>query len=137
MALQGADASHFAPSSFSAADPKLNPAPAPNPGPASARKYAGLTDALRTIVREEGVAGLYKGVVPSLFLTSHGAIQFAVYEWLKKVVSGSGLGGSSRQNGQAANPNPNPNGQPAWVSVLNGGAAKIVASTITYPYQVQ
>lgn len=26
--------------------------------------------------------------------------------------------------------------QPAWTSVVNGGASKIVASTITYPYQL-
>lgn len=32
-------------------------------------------DCLVTITREEGIAGLYKGVVPALFLTSHGAIQ--------------------------------------------------------------
>ena len=38
-------------------------------------KYTGMTDALRTIFREEGVAGLYKGIIPALFLTSHGAIQ--------------------------------------------------------------
>lgn len=32
-------------------------------------------DALQTIVREEGIAGLYKGLLPGLLLTSHGAIQ--------------------------------------------------------------
>ena len=42
--------------------------------------YRGFIDALTQIARAEGVAGLYKGLSPSLFLVSHGAIQFAAYE---------------------------------------------------------
>lgn len=41
----------------------------------SALRYAGLGDAVRTVLREEGVLGFYKGVVPALLLTSHGAVQ--------------------------------------------------------------
>ena len=44
----------------------------------SMKKYTGLTDAFRTILRQEGVAGLYKGLVPALLLTSHGAIQVII-----------------------------------------------------------
>lgn len=46
--------------------------------------YKSMTDAARTIVREEGVMALYKGAIPALMLTSHGGVQFAVYEFLKK-----------------------------------------------------
>eukprot|EP01036_Dinobryon_divergens_P036853 gene36853-48068_t len=84
------------------------------------KKYSGLLEGLRVIVREEGVSGLYKGLVPALLLTSHGAIQFATYESMK----------SYFQNYQRGNT------QPAWISVLLGGVSKIIASTITYPYQL-
>lgn len=46
--------------------------------------YTGIMDAAKTIVREEGVTALYKGAIPALFLTSHGGVQFTVYEYLKK-----------------------------------------------------
>jgi len=112
LALQGAASG---PGATAATAPATSTAAAA----AAEARYTGVGDALRTIVREEGVAGLYKGVVPALFLTSHGAIQFAVYEWLKAL---SAAGGDGQQ--------------PAWVSVVIGGTSKIVASTATYPYQV-
>ena len=42
--------------------------------------YAGFFDAMGRIARTEGFAGLYKGFAPSLFLVSHGAIQFTASE---------------------------------------------------------
>ncbi|XP_058227857.1 folate transporter 1, chloroplastic isoform X2 [Rhododendron vialii] len=50
------------------------------------RPYSGLYDAVRTILKEEGWSALYKGLVPGLFLVTHGAIQFTAYEELRKVV---------------------------------------------------
>ena len=47
--------------------------------------YTGMIDAVRTIIREEGgVKALYKGSGPALLLTSHGGVQFVVYEYLRK-----------------------------------------------------
>jgi solute carrier family 25 folate transporter 32 len=117
LALQGVTSGPGAGTGAGAATAATATAPATST--AAAARYTGVGDALRTIVSEEGVAGLYKGVVPALFLTSHGAIQFAVYEWLKAL---SAAGGDGQQ--------------PAWVSVVIGGTSKIVASTATYPYQV-
>jgi len=137
MALQGAELSSAAGTAAAGVGgggairgniscPPHNPTPTPTPTPTAAvsnSKYTGITNAMQTIVREEGILGLYKGVVPALFLTSHGAIQFAVYEWLKTMAT---LVQKRELNDQ----------QPAWVSIMIGGSAKIVASTITYPYQV-
>jgi solute carrier family 25 folate transporter 32 len=46
--------------------------------------YNNMVDAARTIVREEGFWALYKGAAPALLLTSHGGVQFVVYEFLRK-----------------------------------------------------
>jgi solute carrier family 25 folate transporter 32 len=84
------------------------------------KKYTGLVDAIKTTVQEEGVRGLYKGLFPALLLTSHGAIQFTLYERMKLAMAN--YTGRSEQT--------------AVVSAGIGGSSKIVASTITYPYQL-
>ncbi|KAM5546656.1 folate transporter 1, chloroplastic [Rosa sericea] len=94
------------------------------------RPYSGFYDALRTIMREEGFASLYKGLGPSLFLVSHGAIQFTAYEELRKVIvdlkskQGTSNSGSSD-------------------TVLNsldyaalGASSKVAAILLSYPFQV-
>jgi len=48
------------------------------------RPYNGMVDAFKTIARDEGPMALYKGTGPALLLTSHGGVQFVVYEYLKK-----------------------------------------------------
>lgn len=93
-------------------------------GVSTTRKpYKGFIDCLVTIAKEEGIRGLYKGIVPALLLTSHGAIQFASYEYLKT-------------NAEILRNKNSNEVQPAWVFLVIGAAAKIFASTVTYPYQV-
>lgn len=46
--------------------------------------YNGMIDAGKTIIREEGLWALYKGAGPALLLTSHGGVQFVVYEYLRE-----------------------------------------------------
>lgn len=84
------------------------------------------TDALRRIYKEEGFAGLYRGIVPALLLTSHGAIQFAVYEKLKTLTSEYADSNSTVAVMQES----------SFLPALTGGTSKVIASLITYPYQL-
>ncbi|GMN29306.1 hypothetical protein TIFTF001_002389 [Ficus carica] len=94
------------------------------------RPYSGFYDALRTIMREEGWIALYKGIVPGLFLVSHGAIQFTAYEELRKVL----VDFKSRKSTEKSRSSD---------SVLNsfdyaalGASSKIAAMLLSYPFQV-
>ncbi|KAF0852454.1 mitochondrial solute carrier family 25 (mitochondrial folate transporter) member 32 [Andalucia godoyi] len=77
-------------------------------------RYSGMTHAFKTIVREEGVAGLYRGIVPALFLVSHGSLQFMAYDELKRLFDAD-----------------------SHLSYFAAGvASKTFAMVITYPFQV-
>ncbi|KAJ6740009.1 hypothetical protein OIU79_000205 [Salix purpurea] len=95
------------------------------------RPYSGLYDAMKTIMREEGWRALYKGIVPSLFLVSHGAVQFTAYEELRKVI----VDFKAKQRKEDC--------KIADSQLLNsvdyailGGSSKIAAIILTYPFQV-
>ncbi|KAG5241157.1 folate transporter [Salix suchowensis] len=95
------------------------------------RPYSGLYDAVKTIMREEGWRALYKGIVPSLFLVSHGAVQFTAYEELRKVI----VDFKAKQRKEDC--------EIADTQLLNsvdyailGGSSKIAAIILTYPFQL-
>jgi solute carrier family 25 folate transporter 32 len=81
--------------------------------------------------KTEGVRGFYRGVGVSLIGNSHGAIQFAVYEPLKNIwrnhfndkFQSSTEEQQEEKMGNAA-------------TLVISGSAKIIAGTVTYPYQV-
>lgn len=81
--------------------------------------YRSVTDAFRRIVAEEGLSALYKGMIPALFLTTHGAFKFVAYESLKAMYQ--------RHFGPSMDIVP---------SLAIGAMSQAVASTTTYPYQV-
>ena len=86
----------------------------------SVKAYVGAIDCFRSIVREEGISGLYRGLLPSLLLVSHGAIQMAVYEKLKQM-------GVSEDNHSAL----------VFTSHgVCGALSKASATMATYPFQV-
>ena len=82
--------------------------------------YRSLTDGVRQIYRSEGIAGFYRGLLPSLFGVSHGALQFMAYEQLKKARQ-------ERIGHQELS---------ATDYLILSGLAKVFAGSITYPYQV-
>nr|XP_023025101.1 mitochondrial folate transporter/carrier-like [Leptinotarsa decemlineata] len=85
--------------------------------------YDGMVDCLVKIYKLDGVRGYYKGLVPGIFGVSHGAIQFMVYEELKKLYSSYYNQPLSSKLGT--------------VEYLTFAAtSKLVAAAMTYPYQV-
>ncbi|MBZ3874096.1 Mitochondrial folate transporter/carrier [Sciurus carolinensis] len=89
----------------------------------SQRQYKGMFDALVKIYKYEGVRGLYKGFIPGLFGTSHGALQFMAYELLKLKYN--------------QHINRLPEAQLSTVEYISVAAlSKIFAVAATYPYQV-
>ena len=112
--------------------------------------YTSITHTFRTILAEEGVAGLYKGLMPSLILVSNPAIQFLAYEQLVLLLSrfyrarhrtATTLVSSihtTHANTSTTLPIP-PTPLPALSSIdffVLGAVSKAVATILTYPYQV-
>ncbi|EFN56802.1 hypothetical protein CHLNCDRAFT_51574 [Chlorella variabilis] len=85
--------------------------------------YRGTLDALIRIAREEGVAGLYSGLGPSLLGVMHVVIQFPLYESLK---------------GRFAAQHPHDGGDTLnlYELILASATSKMIASTATYPHEV-
>lgn len=97
----------------------------------ASRPRVSLVGALVSLYRSEGVGGLYRGFVPGLFGVSHGAVQFMVYEELKKwrLAQRSRRASTSSLETQVA----------AWSApetIAMSVASKAFAACATYPYQV-
>lgn len=84
--------------------------------------YTGTFNALKRITREEGINGLYSGIVPSMAGILHVAIQFPLYEYCKSTIA-EGTGRSSDE-------------LTAVELVTASALSKMVASTATYPHEV-
>lgn len=84
--------------------------------------YTSILDGTRRLYQSEGLLGFYRGLVPSLFGVSHGALQFMAYEQLK-IHRGHSLDGGKKDLGAAD-------------FMLLSGLAKVFAGSTTYPYQV-
>ncbi|PPR06755.1 hypothetical protein CVT24_013063 [Panaeolus cyanescens] len=79
----------------------------------------GSWDCIKRIMQQEGIRGFYKGLSASYLGVTEGTIQWVLYERLKSL-STEGQGPVSQ-----------------WAGMLgSAGAAKLVASLITYPHEV-
>lgn len=88
--------------------------------PAESVRGMSTLQVLRHIVKNEGLIALYKGLTASFLGLSHVAIQFPLYEKLKKL---------ARQR--------NPSGREGVSDLLIASiGSKAVASTATYPHEV-
>ena len=78
--------------------------------------------AISQIARYEGLRGFYKGLSASYLGVTEGAIQWTLYERLKRLSKATeGKGGVSE-----------------WFGMLgSAGTAKFVASLVSYPHEVR
>ncbi|XP_061703126.1 peroxisomal membrane protein PMP34 isoform X2 [Syngnathoides biaculeatus] len=80
--------------------------------------YRGILDAFAQILHDEGVGALWNGTFPSLLLVLNPAIQFMIYEGLKRQLR-KGV----------------PRELASFEVFMIGAVAKAVATTLTYPLQ--
>lgn len=95
--------------------------------------YPSMIAGARQIYATEGFRGFYRGLAVGLVGVSHGAVQFAVYEPLKRIyIRGKGLPerlDQSRGDGATARL-----ANEATVAIST--VSKLTAGAVTYPYQV-
>jgi solute carrier family 25 folate transporter 32 len=88
-------------------------------------QYKSAFDAARQIYSKEGILAFYSGLTPALLGVSHLAIQFPLYEQLKRTFTGSGLGEENEKSRYNI-----------LGTLMAASLSKIVASSATYPHEV-
>lgn len=109
--------------------------------------YRTVREGVAHIWRTEGLSGFYRGLVPSLLGTSHGAVQFYVYEKLKRdrkiakkrregPTTISKSDGKDEKKGSLKDKELDEDHLSSVEYLVLSASAKLVAGSATYPYQV-
>jgi len=88
----------------------------------SADHYKGIVDCIRRIWAEEGFLAFYKGLPASLLGLSHAAIQFPVYEYLKKKIAKENKSNSQWNHSLGI--------------IMASAVSKVIATCGTFPHEV-
>jgi len=97
---------------------------------AGQRQYAGYGDAIKTIFKEEGIGGFYKGISASYWGCAEGALQFVIYEKVKGRLI-------TRQNKKRSEEGLRPSQELSNVQYFWAAAcSKAIAAVATYPHEV-
>ncbi|KAG0065028.1 hypothetical protein BGZ92_005637, partial [Podila epicladia] len=100
------------------------------------RQYKNSMDCVVQLLRTEGIKGMYRGLSASYLGVAEGAIQWVIYEQLKTTLA-EHRRISREVYGKAPGYIVGGKDVEEWVHYLGAaGAAKFVASAITYPHEV-
>lgn len=97
---------------------------------ASQTAYTGYRHCVRTILKEEGIGGFYKGISASYWGCLEGATQFMIYEQIKTKIMAKE---NAKREAMGLHPT---NDLPKIVYFLSAAVAKGTASILTYPHEV-
>ncbi|KAI4868278.1 mitochondrial carrier [Hypoxylon rubiginosum] len=107
----------------------------------AAGAYPSLWAGAARLLRDEGWRGFYRGLGISLVGVAHGAVQFAVYDPLKRLYLARPIPLSKPPRGSGAPQQQQQQQQQQQrlsneATIVISSVAKLVAGTVTYPYQV-
>lgn len=99
--------------------------------------YRGYRDAMVRIMREEGIAGFFKGLTASYWGVTEGALHFVVYERIKAKLIADNRSRIARGDFLRANaPIPDPERLTSVQYLTAAAVSKLIASAATYPHEV-
>ena len=96
------------------------------------KEARGTIAALVALLKEEGLAGLFRGVLPALVLVINPILQYTLFEQMRGLLERrralrAGVGSAGAALGGTA-------GVKAWEVFVMGAIGKAIATGVTYPY---